>query len=248
MKALTNPRRAGILGMAVAVGLIAAAPSEGFACGYDNPQSVSRGFLNWTYPNSLYVIGAISKEVAARHLPLANFDRAGTDLFGSRFKLTKTAIEQFGVMLRSVSASPFPTYVSLVLVEPMLWTRFEPNAGGFDARVHVSGAERGDLVLVSGEAVIGEIAARRLIFGDAVRLGMVRLYGAEQQVAEFVRRFGQVGASDSHADIQQPPDASLFTASAGRTRLAARQSFPVGIAPAEPGCTPDHPKISFDKE
>ncbi len=59
------------------------------------------------------------------------------------------------------------------------------------AKVHVSGAEPGDLVLVSGEAVIGGIAARRLSFGDAVGRGLVRLYGAEPQIAEFVLRFGE---------------------------------------------------------
>jgi hypothetical protein len=248
MKAPTNPRRAAVLGLVAAAGLMAAAPAhEAFACGYHDPQTASRGLLNWIYPDSLHVIGAISREVATRRLPLSNFDRTGVDLFGRRYRATKMALDRFGEMLRATSPGPSQP-ISLVLVEPMLWTRFEPSGDGLHAKVHVSGAESGDLVLVSGEAVLGEIAARRLSFGDAVERGTVRLYGTEPQIAEFVLTFGQVGASDGHADTQQPPDASLFTASAGQTGLTAQQSFPADTTPAELGCTPDHQKTSFHRE
>ncbi|OWK21806.1 hypothetical protein AJ88_11935 [Mesorhizobium amorphae CCBAU 01583] len=117
--------------MALAASLMAAAPdSEGRACGYDSPQTVSQGFLNWLYPDSLYVIGAISREVAAGRLPRANFDQAGPDLFGHRFKLTVTALEQFGDMLRVASPGGPQASVSLVVVEPMLWTRFDQGPDG----------------------------------------------------------------------------------------------------------------------
>ena len=69
--------------------------------------------------------------------------------------------------------------VAVVLVEPMLWARFEPTADGLRTIVHVSGAERGDLVVVTGEAVIAEIAARRLTFRQAYERGVARLYGDE---------------------------------------------------------------------
>ena len=76
MRALPDPKRAGVLCLALAAGLMASGPaSEALRCGYDDPQSVSRGVLNWIYPDSLHVIGAISREVAARRLPLANFDK-----------------------------------------------------------------------------------------------------------------------------------------------------------------------------
>jgi hypothetical protein len=197
MKALRDRKRAGILGGAVAVGLIAALPaSEGFACGYDDPQTVSRGFLNWIYPDSLFVIGAISKEVAARRLPLSNFDRGGpADLFGHKFLLAKTSLEQFGAMLDAASPEPLRTPVAVVLVEPMLWARFQPTADGLRIAVHVSGAERGDLVVITGEAVIAEIAARRLTFREAYARGIVRLYGGDAEIAAFLRSYEQVGAN-----------------------------------------------------
>ena len=234
--------RGRILARAIAVAFVAsffaAAPtSKGHACGYDSPQTASQGFLNWLYPDSLYVVGAISKEVAAGRLPVANFDQTGPDLFGHRFKLTATALEQFGAMLRAASPGPAQPSVSLVVVEPMLWTRFDQGPDGMRTTVHISGAQPGDLVLVSGEAVVTEIAARRLTFGQAVARGVVRLYGPAPQIAQFLRSYSDVGASDGAL--------SLASGAAGSIHFASMQSHPVGTTPAELACTPDHTKISF---
>jgi hypothetical protein len=227
MRALEHRKRASILAMAVAAGSIAMAPgSEGFACGYDDPQSVSRGFLNWIYPDSLHVIGAISREVAIRRLPLANFNSGGVDLFGRKFKLAKTSLDQFGAMLGAASHEPLRTPVAVVLVEPMLWARFEPTADGFRTTVHVAGAERGDLVMVTGEAVVAEIGARHLTFGEAYARGMVRLYGGDAQVAAFVQTYRQLGAGQSALDMPgeqtAAPDGAAVDASL--SPFAVRQS------------------------
>lgn len=225
--------------VAIAASLMAAAPvSDGHACGYDSPQTASQGFLNWLYPDSLYVVGAISKEMAAGRLPVANFDQTGPDLFGHRFKLTATALEQFGDMLRAASPGPAQPSVSLVVVEPMLWTRFDQGPDGIRTTVHISGAQPGDLVLVSGEAVVTEIAARRLTFGQAVARGVVRLYGSAPQIAQFLLSYSNVGTSDG---------ALSLASGAASIPFASMQSHPVGTTPAELACTPDHTKISFHK-
>ncbi|WP_208867591.1 hypothetical protein [Mesorhizobium delmotii] len=181
--------------MAAAASLGASAPgSASLACGYEDPQSVSRGSLSWGYPNSLHVIGAISTEVAARRLPHANFNRGGVDLFGNKFRLASKSLEQFGTMLSATSSESLQTPVAIVLLEPMLWARFEPTAGGLRTAVHVSGAKDGDLVVVTGEAVIAEIAAGHLTFGEAYARGVARLYGEDAQIAAFVQNYQQVGA------------------------------------------------------
>ncbi|CAN7628454.1 hypothetical protein [Mesorhizobium caraganae] len=183
--------------------------------------------------------------MAAGRLPVANFDQTGPDLFGHRFKLTATALEQFGAMLRAASPGPAQPSVSLVVVEPMLWTRFDQGPDGMRTTVHISGAQPGDLVLVSGEAVVTEIAARRLTFGQAVERGVVRLYGTAPQIAQFLRNYSDVGASDRADETSQKPAFSLASAAAGLPDFASMQSHPVGTAPAELGCTPDHTEISF---
>jgi hypothetical protein len=200
--------------MAVAAGLMAAAPaSDGFACGYEDPVDVARGLLNWAYPDSLHVMGAISREAAGKRLPLANFNQPGRDLFGHRYLSTKKALDQFGEMLGEAPPGPSQSPVSLVLIEPMLWTRFEHDKRGMRTHVHVAGPQLGDLILVSGEAVISEVVAQRLTLGDAYTRGLVRLYGSETQIAQFLATYRHVGESGAALDTSKKP--ILSTASVG---------------------------------
>ncbi|SJM29227.1 hypothetical protein [Mesorhizobium delmotii] len=207
-------RNSGVVWLTLMAGVMAPS-SEAVACGYDSPQSVSRGVLNWAYPDSLHVIGAISREVAARRLPLANFNRAGADLFGQRFRATQTALTGFAELLRAASSEPSQPAFSLVLVEPVLWTRFEPSAEGLHAKLHVASAEPGDLVLVTGEAVISEIALGRLAVGEAGERGLIRFYGSEKQKSDFIGTYRHAGGQPiaklgaSHATTS--PAAQLIT-------------------------------------
>jgi hypothetical protein len=84
-------------------------------------------------------------------------------------------------------ASPF----SLVLVEAMLWTRFD--GGELHMQVHVAGPQAGDLILVSGEDVIRAVAGGGLAIGEAYDRGLIRLYGNETQIARFLDAFKDVG-------------------------------------------------------
>jgi hypothetical protein len=177
--------------------LIAAAvtlsPSATLGCGYDDDVSVARGLLNWIYPDALHVVGAMTAAAADRRLPPPNFDGAKPNLFGSGYRKTVQSLEQFGTALSGASREAPPPSFSLVLVEPMLWTRFEMAQHELRTHVHVTGPAPGDLVLVSGEAVVGEIANGRLTIDQARKLGFIRLYGSEEQKAEFLRAYQSVG-------------------------------------------------------
>jgi hypothetical protein len=180
------------LALVLALLLTTAGPAAR-ACGYHDNVSVARGALNWSYPDSLYVVGAISRAVAERRLPPPNFDASRRDLFGSRYRKSVRSLQRLGEALNSVpdrsSAPPF----ALVLVEPMMWTRFSTDQAGLHAEVHVAAPSPGDLVVVSGEAVIAKIAEGRLAIGEAHRLGLLRLYGAGSQPTAFLTTFKDVG-------------------------------------------------------
>jgi hypothetical protein len=209
-----------MLAAGIAAVVSAAAPVfPALACGYESPDTISRGGLSWSYPDALYVMGAISEEIAAGRLPLANFDRPGIDLFGHKFLLAKNSLEAFGAMLGAASPEPMRTPVAVVLIEPMLWARFAPTADGLRTIVHVPNAEHGDLVIVTGEAVIAEIAARRLTFGEAYARGVARIYGADAQIAAFVQAYQQVGANQSTV---QP---AVVTGDAGNSPRADGEKF-----------------------
>ena len=160
------------------------------ACGYHDNVSLARGLLNWTYPDALHVVGAISTAVAERRLAAPATGRGGLGYYG-----TVRVLDRHAEQLRmSSSGMPGLTF-SLLLIEPMLWTRFVSEGGDVRPQVHVSGPNAGDLVVISGEDVIREIAHDRLSFGEAYRQGLIRLYGTEEQVRLFLTRHDQVGSA-----------------------------------------------------
>src|SRR5262245_15562999 len=147
--------------------------SEAAACGYHDDVSLARGALNWVYPDALHVVGAISTAVAARRLPAGIPVRGGLGLLG--YHGTVRALDQHAQQLRmSLGKMPPPTF-SLVLIEPMLWTRFVSEGDDVQMQVHVSGPQVGDLVVISGEEVIRAVANSRLTVGEAYRAGLIRL-------------------------------------------------------------------------
>jgi hypothetical protein len=172
--------------------LIVWSGSKAAACGYHDDVSLARGLLNWTYPDALHVVGAISTAVAERRLAAPATVRGGLGYHG-----TVRVLDRHALQLRmSSNGMPGPTF-ALLLIEPLLWTRFVSEGGDVRPQVHVSGPNAGDLVVISGEEVIREIAHDRLSFGEAYRQGLIRLYGTEQQVRSFRARYDQVGSVHS---------------------------------------------------
>jgi len=172
--------------------LIVCSPPGAVACGYHDDVSLARGVLNWTYPDALHVVGAISKAVAERSLPAPAPLSGGLGLLG--YHGTARALDQHAHQLRMSSGEMGPSF-SLLLIEPMLWTRFVSENGDVRTQVHVSGPQAGDLVVISGEEVIREIAKSRLSIGEAYRHGLIRLYGTEEQVKSFLTLYDQVGSA-----------------------------------------------------
>ena len=158
-------------------------PSGAVACGYHSDVSLARGVLNWVYPDALHVVGAMAKAVGERRLPAPASVPGGLGPRG--YHGTVRSLDQYAQQLRMFSGRTPPPTFSLVLIEPMLWTRFESDGGDLRAQVHVSGPQAGDLVLISGEEVMREVAGNRLTIGEAHRLGLIRLYGTEQQIKAF---------------------------------------------------------------
>jgi hypothetical protein len=127
--------------------LIVWSPSAADSCGYHDDVSLARGVLNWVYPNALHVVGAISTAVAERRLPPGAASRGRLDLVG--YHGAVRALDRHAQQLR-LSSGEMPTF-SLLLIEPMLWTRFVPDGGDVRTQVHVPGPQAGDLVVISGE-------------------------------------------------------------------------------------------------
>ncbi len=169
-----------------ATGLVALllAPPVAQACGYEDPNSATfqRGVLNWSYPNALYVQGAVTQAILDRTIepPAATRKK---DLFGSGFRSAANRLNQFGSELQPGDTDEFP--FTLVLIEPMLWSRYAVGEGTVGVSTHVKGPQRGDLVVVTAEAALEEIVSHRLSWERAEELGLVRFYGDPVQAARL---------------------------------------------------------------
>ena len=175
--------------------LIGWSGSQAAACGYHDDVSLARGVLNWTYPDALHVMGAISRAVVERRLPAPAPARGGFGIAG--YHGIARALDQHAQQLRTSSDQTGKPSFSLLLVEPMLWTRFVSEDDDVRSQPHVSGPRTGDLVVISGEDVIREIAHDRLSIGEAYRHGLIRLYGTEEQLRAFLTSYYQVGSMRS---------------------------------------------------
>ena len=177
-----RPIRASVFGT-----IMLSLPLAAVACGYHDDVALARGVLNWVYPDALHVLGAVSTAVAERRLPAATL-RGGLGVTG--YHGTVRALDQYAQQLR-MSAGAIPTF-SLLLIEPMLWTRFVSD-GEVRAEAHVYRPQPGDLVVISGEKVIRAVASNRLAVGEAYRSRLIRLYGTDEQVAAFLALCEQIG-------------------------------------------------------
>jgi hypothetical protein len=174
---------------------IAGAPIPARACGYHDDVTIARVGLNLSYPDALHVLGAVASAVMQGRLQPPAAQVRGPDLLGVRYRATVTSLETLGEEMRAAPGDQAPTPVSLVLIEPMLWTRFVTVSGEERTTIHMTGPQRGDLVVVAGEGAIGEIARGKMSVGEAHSLGLIRLYGSEEQITGFLARYAAVGTA-----------------------------------------------------
>jgi hypothetical protein len=98
-------------------------------------------------------------------------------------------LRRFGEELPDVSRGADGFAFSLVLIEPMLWTRFRFDDGQVRTEVHVDGPQPGDLVVVSAEAALREVVAGRLTMPAVEAAGLVRFYGDPAHITQARRLF-----------------------------------------------------------
>lgn len=149
------------------------------ACGYHNSVDLSRGVMNWTYPDSLHVRTAVWQAEDAGVLPRRKPDRAN-DLF--EFHRTASALERFAdAMAKSVLDGQLSEW-SIVLVDSMLWSQFVPSSGSHALQIHADGPIPDRPVLVSDAKVVTALADGTLDGQLAIDRGLIRFYGTPQSI------------------------------------------------------------------
>jgi hypothetical protein len=170
----------------LAVAYVAAAT----ACGLEDPNSVAaqRGALQLAYPKALHVGTAVWQAQLAGALPRDALAQRG-DLSPearSRLRLIK-ANALIGRLADRLNGEPTGVPhpgLAIVLVGPVMWSRFDAGDGPVKAQIHVAGPERGDVVAVTEIAVVEAIADGTIDVAGAIESGLMRLYGPPESVAK----------------------------------------------------------------
>jgi hypothetical protein len=170
--------------------LTLAAAGAAQPCGFEDPDSVAgqRSVMNLAFPDSAWVSTAIWQAQKAGDLPLDALPRRDDLTPQARASLQFTRITWLiNSLARRLDVPPGEIdrpAIAVVLMESMLWSRVEPRDGAFAARarIHVSGPEPGDVVLVTDAPAIQAIVSGGMGFERAEQLGLVRLYGSAAQV------------------------------------------------------------------
>lgn len=166
---------------AAAAALLFLGVGSALGCGFEDPSNVGfqRGMLNFAFPKALWVSTAVWQAQSAGLLEQDNASTANRALLGFR-----RASDALSTVARNLAAQDreLPAF-SLVMIGPVLWTRFADAGAGLTATPHVKGPSAGDVVMVSDEPVIIAMARGQMDGGVALEHGLIRLYGDPAKVA-----------------------------------------------------------------
>jgi hypothetical protein len=170
----------------------AAGSSTAFPCGYEDPTSVSgqRGVLNLAYPKALYVMTAVWQAqqeglIGREHAPVGS----KAALLGAGYRAAVARLGRLRERLSDAAGGGNIPAFSIVLLGPMLWSRYEYSVAGLAMKAHSGGPSEGDVVIVTDEPVIAALVEGRMTASMAREHGLMRFYGPAGNVVELTSLF-----------------------------------------------------------
>jgi hypothetical protein len=168
----------------LAYGLVCFVPLSSMSCGYHDTVYTRQGMLNWIYPDSLHVRGAIWQAQASGELPPDET---------ISFQETERTLKALGDRLGKLTPAGRLESFSVVLVEKMLWSRYNITDAQSEVAVDVEGPMPGHLVVVTDEPVLYAVEKNSMPLSMAVESGLVKLYGEPEQVRNFLNLYDAIG-------------------------------------------------------
>jgi hypothetical protein len=171
------------------------------ACALEGDDVVlKRVAVGYTYPDSLDVLGAVSRATLAGKLNRMPTLGAALTPAGRQAETGRISrlLSKLGVRLARQAPTEMPP-LSIVLLEPMLWSRIAIENGKPRLSIHVGGPTQGDVVAVTEAPVVAALAEGTLSAREAVSLGLMRLYGSASSL-EAARIC--LGVGDRHARLR----------------------------------------------
>jgi hypothetical protein len=167
------------------------------ACGYEDPASIALGALNFTYPNALWVGTAVWQARQEGLLPVAKAPVIGPDAAlkaGQDGRLQ--AMQALYQLRRRLANDPDMPPISVVFTPAVMWSRLVPQPDKLSLKMHVSGPEASDVVLVTEPAVLQAWLGGRLTSSQLFDNGLVRLYGSDAAIVTTRSAFAALDAKN----------------------------------------------------
>jgi hypothetical protein len=165
--------------LALAGALALALVPVSHACGFEDPESVAveRSALQLAYPDAGLLVAEVTRAVEAGALATARQSDAQRRLFGLRNAMLR--LKRLGRSLDTAAGDGDVPAFSLVLVTPVLWTRFQDGDTALSVRAHQSSPAAEATVVITEEQVI-EALDKGLITARAAReSGLLRFHGPD---------------------------------------------------------------------
>lgn len=162
---------------------------EAQACGFHDPASAGVEMLNWVYPDALHVRTAVWTAQASgllpRREPLPAADPQSTTFRFEQSIRLRDAQARLGELRDRVDSGlagqPMPAF-AMLMIGPMLWTRFDSTSGSVNMVLHATGPVGDDVVIVTDEAVVAALTEGRITAREARAQGLVKAYGTRESV------------------------------------------------------------------
>jgi hypothetical protein len=161
-----------LFGLAAAGGVFTSPAAQ--ACGYHSADDIAVGLLNWAFPKALYVRTAVWTAENIGLLPPRELQRP-KDMFA--FQKAAADLRAFASRLAAGGKGEGETVsLAVVLIDSVLWTRFEATPDGYTADVHANGPKSDDVVVVTDGKVLRALIEGSLDAAKAEAHGLFRLY------------------------------------------------------------------------
>jgi hypothetical protein len=139
--------------------------------------------IEWAYPKSLHVVSAVWKAQLDGVIAGSPQQKPTTSIlgnYGTATHLLRRLGERLSTSQENLPAEPS---LSLVLIGPVLWTRYTAISTRRELQFHTAGPAPGDVVVVTDEPVIEAIVNGRLTADTAESRGLMRYYGGASDIS-----------------------------------------------------------------
>jgi hypothetical protein len=196
------------------------------ACGFHEQTTLLRGMMNWVYPDSLHVATAAWKAQAAGSIPRdgplgdENVSPEARNRLG--YIKAVSLLKKLERALADARPGESPPNLAVVLLQTMLWSRYEAVDRMVRLTAHTNGPEPGDVVVVTERPVIEALVDGQLSPRDALRMGLIKLYGdadARRIAFDWLARIDLRASDELAQDLALHVTSSMW----GRLREAIRE-------------------------